>query len=273
MKLETGWVKVGTGARAFTAYRVRPAAADGPQPAVLVIQEAWGVDAHIQDMAERLATAGYLTLAPDLYSVGDRRPELAPERVAAVKEFLETVPPAVWSDPAAREQALSELPVDEGERISGTMAVLFGGLDPRQHLPALDDAFGALRDDAACDGHIGAVGWCMGGGLSARLACREPRLDAAVVFYGSAPPADEIPAIACPVLGFYGADDTRISATVPDLAQTMARAGVAFEHHIYPGAPHAFFNDTRRSYRAGAARDAWARCLTFFAAHLVTAGA
>jgi carboxymethylenebutenolidase len=70
------------------------------------------------------------------------------------------------------------------------------------------------------------------------------------------------------VLGFYGADDTRISATVPDLAQAMARAGVAFEHHIYPGAPHAFFNDTRRSYRAGAARDAWARCLTFFAAHL-----
>ena len=117
MKLETGWVRVGTGARAFTAYRVRPAAADGPQPAVLVIQEAWGVDVHIQDMAERLATAGYLTLAPDLYSVGDRRPELAPERVAAVKEFLETVPPAVWSDPAAREQALSELPVDGRERI------------------------------------------------------------------------------------------------------------------------------------------------------------
>lgn len=272
MELESGWIEIGSGEQTFAAYRVRPAAADGSLPAVLVIQEAWGVDAHIQDMAERLATAGYLTLAPDLYSVGARPPELAPERVAAVKGFLETVPPAVWSDPAGREQALSALPVDERERISGTMAVLFGGLDPRQHLPALDDAFRALLHDAACDGHIGSVGWCLGGSLSARLACREPRLGAAVVFYGSAPPDDEIPAIACPVLGLYGADDTRISATVPDLAQAMARAGVAFEHHIYPDAPHAFFNDTRRSYRAGAARDAWARCLTFFAAHLATAG-
>lgn len=273
MELETGWIEIGSGERALAAYRVRPAAAAGPQPAVLVIQEAWGVDEHIQDMAERLATAGYLTLAPDLYSIGGRRPELAPERVAAVKAFFETVQPAVWTDPAAREQALAALPADERERVAGTMAVLFGGRDPETHLAALDDAVGALRDDAACDGHIGSVGWCLGGALSARLACREPRLSAAVVFYGSPPPADEMAAIACPVLGLYGGDDTRITATVPDLAETMAQAGVAFEHHIYAGAPHAFFNDTRRSYRPGAARDAWARCLTFLAAHLATTGA
>ena len=268
MQLETGWVDVATGEQAFAAYRVRPTAADGPLPAVVVIQEAWGVDDHVQDLARRLASAGYLTLAPDLYSVGGRPAELAAERVAAVKQFLETVSPAVWTDPAERGRALATLPEDERDRVAGTMAVLFGGLDPGQHLAALDDAFRALQSDPACDGNIGSVGWCMGGGLSARLACREPRLGAAVIFYGSPPPDEDIPAIACPVLGFYGADDTRISAVVPSFAEAMRRAGVYFEHHIYPGAPHAFFNDTRRSYRADAARDAWARCLTFFAAHL-----
>ena len=70
------------------------------------------------------------------------------------------------------------------------------------------------------------------------------------------------------MLGFYGADDTRITAAVPGFAEAMRRAGVAFEYHIYPDAPHAFFNDTRRSYRADAARDAWARCLMFFATHV-----
>ena len=268
MKLETGWIDIDTAKGSCAAYRARPAAADGPLPAVLVIQEVWGVDEHIQDLAQRLATAGYLALAPDLYSTGGRPPELAVERLAAVKGFLETVPPAVWTDPEQREQAVSTLAGAERDRVAGTIARLFGGRDLEEQLAPVKDAFRALKDDPECDGHIGSVGWCMGGGLSARLAAREADLGAAVIFYGSAPLEEDIPAITCPVLGFYGADDTRITDAVPGFAEAMRRAGVAFEYHIYPGTPHAFFNDTRRSYRVDAARDAWARCLMFFAAHL-----
>ena len=58
MQLETGWVDVATGEQAFAAYRVRPTAADGPLPAVVVVQEAWGVDEHVQDLARRLPSRG-----------------------------------------------------------------------------------------------------------------------------------------------------------------------------------------------------------------------
>jgi carboxymethylenebutenolidase len=268
MELEAAWIDIETGQSSCAAYRVRPGAATGPLPAVLVIQEAWGVDEHIQDVTRRVATAGYLALAPDLYTVGGRSPELVPERIAAVKRFLEAVPPAVWTDSEERQRALAALPDEERERVGGTMARLFGGRDPEEQLAALADACRTLRDDPGCDEHVGSVGWCMGGGLSARLADRETRLDAAVVFYGPPPHASEVPAITCPVLGFYGGDDPRITGAVPDLAEAMRRAGVAFEYHVYPGAPHAFFNDTRRSYRVDAARDAWARCLVFLATHL-----
>jgi carboxymethylenebutenolidase len=145
---------------------------------------------------------------------------------------------------------------------------LFGRRDPEEQLSTLVHAVQALRDDPACDGNAGCVGFCMGGNLSARLAARYESLGAAVVFYGSPPPAEEIPAIRCPVLGFYGGDDTRITSAVPAFAEAMAAAGVSFEHHVYSGAPHAFFNDTRRSYHPEAARDASARCLLFFARHL-----
>ena len=272
MELETAWIDVETGKRSCAAYRARPAAAVGPLPAVLVIQEAWGVDEHIQDMTRRVATAGYLALAPDLYTIGGRSPELVPERIAAVKRFLETVPPAIWTDSKERQRALAALPGEEQERVGGTMARLFGGGDPEEQLAALADACRTLRDDPVCDGHVGSLGWCMGGGLSARLAARETGLGAAVIFYGPPPPDQEIPAIACPVLGFYGAEDTRITAAVPGLVEAMRRAGVAFEYRVYPGAPHAFFNDTRRSYRVDAARDAWARCLLFLATHLTPEG-
>jgi len=132
----------------------------------------------------------------------------------------------------------------------------------------LADAAGWLRGQLECSGRVGSVGWCMGGGLSGRLACRDAQLEAAVIFYGMAPPAEELAAITCPVLGFYGADDPRITADVPTFAEAMSVAGKSFEHHLYEGAPHAFFNDTRPSYHVDAARDAWARCLTFFAANL-----
>lgn len=73
------------------------------------------------------------------------------------------------------------------------------------------------------------------------------------------------------MLGLYGGDDPRITDGVPAFAEAMKLAGKSFEHHVYAGAPHAFFNDERRSYRLSPSRDAWARTLAFFAKHLAAA--
>jgi carboxymethylenebutenolidase len=232
------------------AWRADPAPAHGRLPALLLVQEVWGVDGHIQDVTRRLAEAGYLVLAPDLYSLGGKPPALEPRRVEAAKRFLDTLPAVAWGDQAAREQALAALPEPQRSEIAGSLAALFGSAgDLEAHLPTLLAAAAKLRAGQRCDGRVAALGFCMGGGLAALLACVERELAAAVVFYGPAPPAERVPDIRCPLLGLYGADDHRITDAVPALAETMRAAGKRFEYEIYPGAPHAFFNDTRSSYR------------------------
>jgi carboxymethylenebutenolidase len=112
---------------------------------------------------------------------------------------------------------------------------------------------------------VAAVGFCMGGGLAGMLAARDPQLGAAVIYYGQPPSAEAIARITCPVLGLFGRDDERLVTQLPAFEQAMKQADKPYELHVYPGAPHAFFNDTRGSYRAGASRDAWARTLALFA--------
>jgi carboxymethylenebutenolidase len=111
---------------------------------------------------------------------------------------------------------------------------------------------------------IACVGFCMGGGLSALLACEEPELSGAAIFYGMSPPAEKIARINCPVIGFYGARDQRVNAGVPGFQEKMRAAGKSFEHHVYDGAGHAFFNDDAASYEVKTARDSYARLLAFF---------
>jgi carboxymethylenebutenolidase len=108
----------------------------------------------------------------------------------------------------------------------------------------------------------------MGGGLSALLACNDPELAVACIYYGMSPPAELLPRIACPVYGFYGGEDARINGGLPAFAEAMAKAGKRFEQHVYPGAAHAFFNDQRPSYHAAASRDALVRTLQAFRTHL-----
>ena len=82
MELATEWLDLDSPAGQVSAYFARPVPAREPVPGVLVIQEVWGVDGHIQDVAARFATAGYAALAPDLYSAaGGRPPALSAERV------------------------------------------------------------------------------------------------------------------------------------------------------------------------------------------------
>ncbi len=119
------------------------------------------------------------------------------------------------------------------------------------------------------NGKVGCVGFCMGGGLTYRLAAHSDVLSAAVVFYGSSPEQnDEAARVSCPVLGLYGEADQRITAAVPALVQAFQSHGKSIETHVYPEAPHAFFNDESPAYRQDAARDAWQRTLAFFRRHL-----
>jgi carboxymethylenebutenolidase len=276
MDLEQEWVDYDGPGGAVAAYLARPRAADGPLPAVIVIQEIWGVDGHIADVADRVAAAGYLALAPDLYSAGGGRPPaLAAERVQAAKAFLNTLPQGEWmavlGDEARRAEALGKLPDGEGQRVGETLGTLFGGAarDLDAHLGVLRAAVAFVRAHPGCAGRpVGSVGFCLGGGLSALLACTEPQLGAAVVFYGSSPDSARVASIHCPLRGFYGREDPRIVGGLPAFETALRDAAADYELRIYPDTGHAFFNDTRPSYRPEAARDAWGATLAFFAAQL-----
>lgn len=269
MKLRSEWLELNVGDTKAQGYLCSPAAAKEPLPGVLVIQEVWGVDEHIQDVTERFARAGYAAIAPDLFSYGGKPAALAPERVEDVKAFLDTVPQSAWFDPAQRATALAAQPEARRKPLEETMALLLTRDRPWDKYIATLRAAQAKLTEGPSQGHkVGAVGFCMGGALALRLACVDPELGAAVVFYGGAPPHEQLAGIQCPVLGLYAENDPNITGAVPALADAMYQKGKRFEHYIYSGAPHAFFNDTRGNYRPTASRDAWARTLTFFTAHL-----
>ncbi len=266
MPVKTDWVRYDS----HLGYLARPEQVATPLPAVLVIQEVWGVDGHIQDFTRRLASAGYAALAPDLYATDGQRPEpMTDDRVDEVKAFMSALPTNVWNDPALRDAELAKLPEPARKRIGESREVLFSGvanLDP--FVPRLTAATRYLRETCAASRgqKVACVGFCMGGGLSALLACNDPELSGAAVFYGPSPRAELVPKIACPVIGFYGSLDQRVNAGIPAFAEAMRAAGKSFEHRTYEGAKHAFFNDTRPAYDVRAARDSFARLLTFLQA-------
>ncbi|MBP2413454.1 dienelactone hydrolase [Arthrobacter stackebrandtii] len=111
------------------------------------------------------------------------------------------------------------------------------------------------------------MGFCFGGTYAFALAVAEPRLAGAIPFYGHAEyPVTELATIACPVLAFYGADDARLMEALPVLSERMAEAGVDFRPTVFPGAGHAFFNDSNPPmYRSDAARASWREALDFLA--------
>jgi carboxymethylenebutenolidase len=259
----------------YSGYFAAPPRGSRPLPAVLVLQEAWGLDAHIEDVARRFALAGYGVLAPDLYSTnGARPPAMTRERMAELLGFINSAGMAIFADENARNAALAKLPDDQRARVVETFGAMFGGVrDLGAYVPALTAAARFLREEhAATRGQkVGGVGYCMGGGLSALLACHDPQLACACVYYGSAPPADLVPNIHCPVYGFYGSEDKRINDGIPALSEAMKKAGKRFESHVYEGAQHAFFNDERPSYHVGASRDAFARTLEAFRVDLAGA--
>jgi carboxymethylenebutenolidase len=266
MAIKTEWIHFGE----YTGYLALPERAAAPLPSVVVIQEIGGVNDHIEDVTRRIAAAGYAALAPDLFAVGGKRPApLVRERIGEAFAFAGRLPPGKMFDAAAREEALGKLPEPERLRIKETLGQVFSYASPGRMDPLVSPLKSAVRHlrserPETLGQKTACVGFCMGGGLSALLACEEPELSGAAVYYGNAPAAEKIARIQCPVIAFYGANDQRVNAGIPGFKKAMRAAGKSFEHWIYEGAGHAFFNDDSPGYNVRAARDSFARLLMFF---------
>ena len=203
----------------------------GPFPGVLLIHENRGLNEHIRDVARRIAAQGFVALAVDQLS-----------RRGGTTSF------------ATPEEATAA----------------FQTLTDDQVLNDMDAAYEYLDSHAAVRRYRIAVwGFCWGGQRSFLYAAANAALKAAVVFYGSPPPEEKLADIQCPVLGNYGDTDTRITSTVPTVEAAMKKLGKSYDAKVYPGAPHAFFNDTNRErYNEAAAKDAWARSIAFLKKNL-----
>jgi carboxymethylenebutenolidase len=264
MTIKEEWVQYGKN-NEFSGFTARLEGVES-LPAVIVIQEIWGVDGHIQDVVRRLAGAGYVAFAPDLFALEGTYPDpLSPERVELAKKFLNSIPSSVWRNPVERDEALILLPLGQRTMISESLKSLLGGLNPAAYHSHLTEAAAFLRNTYRFTKGQGVVsiGFCMGGALSAVLASADPELKGAVIFYGNAPSSEQIANIVCPVLGFYGEFDARLIEGLPAFAAAMKEAGKSLEYTVYPNAQHAFFNDTRPTYQIKASRSAYARLLGF----------
>ena len=222
-------------------YIARPTG-PGPFPVVVVVQEIFGVHRHIADVARRLAKAGYLAVAPELFArLGD--PKVAPDAETLRRDFVSRTGDA---------QVLSDL---DATVVWATAAAQGGDIN-----------------------RLALTGFCWGGRITWLYAAHQPKLRAAVAWYGRLTgdkttlqpqfPIDVVASLQAPVLGLYGGQDQGIPlATVEAQRAALRAAGKPGEIIVYPDAPHAFNADYRASYRAGPAHDGWDHLLKWFADH------
>jgi carboxymethylenebutenolidase len=219
------WIKVKHGTREVNSFLAFPEVKE-KATAVVIIHEIFGLTDWVRGVADQLAEAGYIAIAPDLLSGagpgGGGTAELG-------------------GGDAVRK-AIAALPADQ------VTADLNAVLEHVSKLPA-------------CNGKVAVAGFCWGGSQTFRLATNNRRIAAAFVFYGSGPEkAEDLARIACPVYGFYGGNDARVNATIPQSAEWMKAAGKAFEPVTYDGAGHGFMrageapdtNDANRKAREAA---------------------
>jgi len=140
--------------------------------------------------------------------------------------------------------------------------------DPEEMNQNFMDAFTYLKNHKDCNGKVGVVGFCYGGGIANMLAVREPELSAAVPFYGSQPKAEDVPKIKAPLLLHYASLDTRITGGWPAYEAALKADGKKYQAYIYEGANHGFHNDTTPRYDKAAAELAWKRTIDFFKENL-----
>ncbi len=210
------------------AYVAWPVKSPARRAAVVVIHENRGLNPHIEDVARRLAKAGFAAVAPDALSGSGGTPA---------------------NEDEARKR-IGELDRDTALGIY-LAAVRHAAEHPHGH------------------GKVGCVGFCWGGGMAGRLAANSPGLNAAVVFYGMPPAAEEAAKIRVPLLLNYAGNDERINTAVPAFEAALKAANARYELHMYPGVEHAFHNDTNAArYNAEAAALAWARTVEFLTREL-----
>ena len=130
------------------------------------------------------------------------------------------------------------------------------------------DAYNYLKNHKDCNGKVGVVGFCYGGGISNMMAVRVPDLAAAVPFYGSQPATEDVPKIKAPLLLHYASLDTRITAGWPAYEAALKANSKKYQAFIYEGANHGFHNDTTPRYDKAAAELAWKRTIDFFTENL-----
>lgn len=143
-----------------------------------------------------------------------------------------------------------------------------GGVPDEQLLGDAAGAVAFLRGRPESNGKVGVIGYCSGGRQSFLVACSLD-VDAAVDCYGGGADVSLAPQLRCPLLGLFGAEDTRPSVDdVEEMRAALEANGKTFDFHVYEGAGHAFFSVDRPSYRLEAAKDGWKQIWRFFGEHL-----
>ncbi len=244
MEITSAMVHVPTADGPMSAQLARPQGA-AAHAAVVVVQEAFGLNPHIKDVGARLAREGYVTLAPDLY-----------HRESNAVVGYDNLPEAIR---------------------------LMMQLRDEQVVQDMDAAISYLQQQSFVRAdRIGVTGFCMGGRITFLTACRNHAVKAAVPFYGGGigsvmQPGEHTPKapleyaadLRAPMLLFFGENDSFIPLDeVERIKRRLAELKKDAETVVYPGAPHGFFCNERDSYRPDAATDAWTRLLKFFAQHL-----
>jgi carboxymethylenebutenolidase len=220
------WVTIKHDGRSVETFVVYPEL-KAKTPVVLVIHEIFGMTDWVQDLADQVAEAGYIAVAPDLLS------GMAPNGGRS-SDFLQ----------GKATEAVSHLNPDQ------VTADLNAAADYGKKLPA-------------SNGKLFVTGYCWGGGQSFRFATNRGDLAAAFVFYGPPPEKEAMARIKSPVYGFYAGEDARINAELPDTVKQMTAAGRHFEPVTYQGAGHGFMRageapDASEANRK-ARSEAWAR--------------
>jgi carboxymethylenebutenolidase len=221
---------------------------DGPFPAVTVAQHRLGIDGFMRDICDRLAVAGFVAAAPDIYHRG-------------------------WS----REQfdEITAMPRGD-ERAEAILPSLSAALTEPEVVRDMTATFKHLKDHPAVDrSRLGMLGFCMGGRISYLMATRNASLKATACFYpggifssrGGGPSAFAASdRIESPIIGFSGANDENPSpADMERVDKELTRLKVEHEFHLYDGMSHAFMDPTNpRAYSDEVVNDAWSKLIAFY---------